>query len=130
MKIAQLRRSIKRFRRKLAKSTAGAALWVLLAPPLLFLVGAALNQIVMAANHGLMPVQVQGGCMPGTGDGAGHVCMDANTHLKFLADWIQLHIGTASIGDTLIWLGDWLWYPAIFLWVGMMLERERNRYAR
>jgi hypothetical protein len=119
-------KQLKKARRWLRKKGPVLGIEILIASPVLILLGAILNQIAVVTNHGLMPVMVPGGCMPGTSDGVGHICMTPATHLKFLCDWIQLRIGTASIGDTLIWFGYWLWYPAITAWVVLMTERLRN----
>lgn len=99
--------------------------WLLLvSPSALYALGYALNALVMAANHGQMPVLWPGGCAgyPQDNDIL-HVCMDAHTHLKFLADWIVQHDGVASPGDYLEWASDVTFWPCIFIWGGMKTRK-------
>src|SRR5208337_974679 len=45
-----------------------------------------------------------------------HVIMTSNTHLNFLADIIDFHTVTYSVGDLGIVLGDYLWSYAPLVW--------------
>lgn len=101
---------------------------LLLGPLALFAIGFTMNALVMAANHGQMPVLVPGGCGPDTMEGdVIHSCMVAGTHLKFLADWIVIrHLGVASPGDFLEWACDGAFWPSLVMWVGFII-RDHNR---
>ena len=125
MKIKRLLRSIKTFRRKLKKLSPKIGVEILLAPPLLWVVGAGMNAIVMGVNNGQMPVLWPGGCERMPVDGL-HVCMTAQTHLRVIADWIVMHNGVASPGDMILYLSDMIWYPTIAAWALLMNERLRN----
>jgi hypothetical protein len=101
--------------------------WPLLTGPALFFgIGFAMNAIVMAANHGQMPVLWPGGCPQ---DGVSedvfpiHACMSAATHLKFLADWIVIRgLGVTSPGDFFEWLSDATLMPALYMWLALVIR--------
>jgi len=97
----------------------------LLGPTLGMYLGIAINCIVLAANHGQMPVQWPGGC--GGWDVSEydfiHVCMTHASHLKFLCDWISLGGYIASPGDMLIFLGSYFQTPAMFAWIILMVKK-------
>lgn len=76
--------------------------WLLGVPSVFLVLGYSMNAIVMGMNGGQMPVQWPGGCSGLPVDGV-HVCMTAQTHLKFLADWIVQYEGVASPGDFFLW---------------------------
>lgn len=80
--------------------------------------GAALNQLVIIANHGKFPVMINpafDSLLRGP-DGPGiladgmidevHCVMSASTHLNYLADIFNFHHGILSIGDLLIDAGN------------------------
>lgn len=95
---------------------------LLVVPSAIYWLGAILNQIVMIANGAMMPVLMPGGC-PVDADGGildpVHKCMTAATHLKFLADIINVHVFIGSLGDMLLFLGDAITLPAVFIWAGL-----------
>jgi hypothetical protein len=109
---------------------------LLAAPWALFGFGLSLNVLAISVNHGTMPVAIPTGMQDaidaataaglihnGMIDGI-HKVMVAGDHLKFLCDWIQLPgIGTASIGDLFLWLGDALKVPAALVVLVKMWER-------
>lgn len=103
--------------------------FLLLGPQVIFWLGAALNQFVMALNGAMMPVLVPGGCPVDAERGLldfRHVCMNAGTHLKFLADILNIGEGIASIGDMLLWTGEAVMWPAIFIAIGLILGERLN----
>ena len=57
-----------------------------------------------------------------------HVIMTSNTHLNFLADIIDFHTVTYSVGDLGIVLGDYLWSYAPLVWgiviIGKLKEQK------
>lgn len=98
--------------------------YLLLGPIALYYLGAAMNILVVAMNHGQMPVLLPPGCVVETFQGdVLHTCMRHASHLKFLADWISLRdTGVASPGDLLIWLGDALRLPALWMWIALVVK--------
>ena len=71
-------------------------------------VGAALNVVVIAANHARMPVAPElAGSLNSRGTVGQYTLMGAHTNLNFLGDWIRLYplTGAYSIGDVIIGLG-------------------------
>jgi hypothetical protein len=98
----------------------------LVIPAAAFAIGFLSNAIVMAANHGQMPVLLPGG-MTIDSDDLIHSAMTAQTHLKFLADWIVIRgLGIASPGDFGEWLFDATFIPAFAIWVWARIQ-EHNR---
>lgn len=93
-------------------------LWVLLLPPAAAYTGFALNEAVLVANHDTFPVLARDSAaatmLP---DAEGHVVMTHETHLNFLADWIDVGDGWESPGDEFIALGRWLhaFCPMLYL---------------
>ena len=134
-----------------------SALWILLAPWALTLGGAASNQLVLHANQDRFPVMwneykvnkyvmhlesiIQGKDKDAARLAAfelealreadylddTHVVMSNKTHLNLLADIFDLHDATYSIGDALIYLGDWAWDFAPFVWGFEVIRRLRKR---
>ena len=98
--------------------------WLLLGPTAMFAIGFAMNAVVMAANHGQMPVLVPGGCFPDTmSEDVIHSCMVAGTHLKFLADWIVVrHYGVFSPGDFFEMVFHETFWPSLVLWIGLIID--------
>lgn len=121
-------------------------IWILAVPFLLSLLGAGLNQLVLRANGNRFPVQFNDykraqyrlaleiqaqdknfdkaitaelalvalkdqGFLDDT-----HIVMTPETHLNFLADWIDLHSAIYSPGDLLIESGDYLSDYAPLVW--------------
>lgn len=99
--------------------------WLLFGSIGAFAIGSALNLIVMAANHGQMPVLAPGGYC-GLMDPAdlGHVCMNADTHLKVIADWLVMDGGhtVASPGDLFLLFGDITLWPALTAWAALVIK--------
>jgi hypothetical protein len=100
-------------------------------PALLFGLGFMMNAVVVAANHGQMPVLTPGGCDPKEDmDGRIHSCMVPETRLKFLADWILIRgMGIASPGDFIEWAGERLFWPFILIWCVLMIK-DRQEMSR
>jgi uncharacterized protein DUF5317 len=97
--------------------------WYLLVVPFLSpFLGVAINALVMAANHSQMPVNMPPGMEIDPSDWV-HTAMTAQTHLKFLCDWIVLRgVGIASPADLLIWLGEYTQVPAFFVWLTLIAK--------
>lgn len=102
---------------------------LLLGPTALFALGYLCNVLVMAANHGQMPVLVPGGCLASRdmADDLIHSCMVASTRFKFLADWIVSHTAVSSPGDFLEWLGDKTYMPGLILWIGFIVKDHNKK---
>ena len=95
--------------------------WPLLAIPFAIdKLGALLNQLVIAANHGLFPVLIAN-CNIHPDEFDIHTCMIAGSHLNFLADWINLHDGIYSPGDLLLTIADAIQTPCFWLWMAAIL---------
>lgn len=134
-----------------------ARLWILLLPIFLGFLGAASNQLVLAANHDKFPVMVnerklrefeardkeQASEVQALGNLVGldlqpppppddgmldstHCVMTPETHLNFLADWIDLQEAIFSPGDLLMDIGGFLSQYAFIFWLAFVL----NDYAR
>jgi hypothetical protein len=103
--------------------------YLLTFPAFMFGFGFILNAIVIALNHGQMPVQWPGGCDPDTmGDDIIHSCMASATHLKFLADWIFIRgVGVASPGDLLLWAGRFTFMPSVYAWLALVIKDENRK---
>lgn len=107
------------------------ALWMILLPYPVAILGIGLNQAVLIANHGKFPVMVNNH-WPERIDGEGffegdteHVVMSADSRLKFLADIITLSQGTdiVSIGDLLINASGIGQDYAIWIWAFYLATR-------
>ena len=97
---------------------------LLIIPQAAYWLGALLNQLVLAANNGQMPVLFPGGCTADLVDrlaGSVHTCMVASSHLKVLSDWINLQIYIMSPGDALLNIGDLLTGPFFWCWLTLAL---------
>lgn len=96
---------------------------LLFGPISLFMLGYALNKICMGVNGGAMPVQwpVNWGVFP---EDANHILMTAYTHLNFLGDWINVHQGVASIGDTLMEVYRATWFPGIVAFIARLSQKS------
>lgn len=98
-------------------------LWLPILPYILFAVGFGSNALVCAFNGGQMPVQEPGACHLDPSDDPLHVCMDHNTHMKMLADWILIpNVGVASPGDLLEWAFAYTKTELLWLWLGLTLS--------
>lgn len=92
---------------------------LLFLPASLFAIGFMMNALVMGVNHSQMPVLIPGlthGACPidGTESDVIHTCMNASTHLKFLADWVTIRgLGIACPGDFLEFFGEATFRPAL-----------------
>lgn len=97
----------------------------LILPALVFGLGFFLNAFVISQNGGYMPVQGAVECALGNATDSGdviHVCMNPQSHFKFLADWIYFPgLGTASPGDFLEMGGQYSMYPCWFIWLGFII---------
>lgn len=94
---------------------------LLVGPWLSTMFGSALNLIVMGLNGAQMPVLMPKGTAIEPED-IFHTVMTSGTHLKFLADWLVIGQGIASIGDMFIWGGEALFYPALLAWVILVIK--------
>lgn len=122
------------------KALRKALLWVLLFPFVVDYTGAALNQIVMIANNGRMPVLLsptelnswlaspdntilENGMMD-----MRHSVMTRSSRLKFLADIIDLkQSGIWSVGDLLIAVGENMEQAAPYaMFAVLWFKREEN----
>lgn len=103
---------------------------LILGPQIFFYVGALLNQLVLAANNGQMPVQFPGGCTDDILEsltGTVHACMTSASHLKFLSDWINLgRAGIYSPGDILLIFGDTITGPLFWCWLTLAILATRK----
>lgn len=95
--------------------------WPLIVIPLAFeYLGAGLNQLVIAANKGVFPVLMVN-CKLAPSSEELHSCMVPGSHLKFLADWINLHDAIMSPGDVLIAISDAIQGPLFWFWAAAIL---------
>jgi len=120
------------------------ALYVFAIPVLVMYLGMASNQLVIRANHGTFPVQMNEERFkewvspdpdevsePNVlSDGTVmidevHCLMTEKTHLNFLADIFDLHDRILSVGDLLIDLGFFGNNVAPYIW-GMILYFRKN----
>jgi hypothetical protein len=130
------------------------ALWIVLAPAVIWGTGLLSNQAVLIANHDTFPVKVNdykinqyaahliAASQSDDEDEATeaqfrlqaldrgylddvHVIMTPKTHLNFLADDFDLD-NIYSVGDFLLMLGEWLQTFAIFVWVFEAVRRLRQ----
>jgi Family of unknown function (DUF5317) len=110
------------------------AIWILLLPVVLGLLGAASNQLVLIANHGKFPVMYNAAItaralalFPDGQLDEVHCLMTSETHLNFLADIFNLHTAIFSIGDFFLMLGDWMWAFCPFIWLFEVCRRLHDR---
>lgn len=121
---------------RLLRST---ALWILLLPYAATFIGAALNQLVLLANHGRFPVAWNSARLAGLdqstlvvgNDGVVmldnvHCIMTSKTHLNFFADILDFGDGIYSIGDELLKLGGWFDTFCIYCWICVVVPRLRR----
>lgn len=101
--------------------------YFLFGPFILIALGFTMNEIVMALAHGTMPVQWPTGCDAMPVDDV-HSCMTHLTHLKFLADWINVPDGVASPGDFLIWAYQYSVIPSLIAWLALILKDAQTEY--
>lgn len=121
--------------------------YLIVVPVLLFCLGVVSNQSVLIANHGKFPVMLNPAWMatqcapidkddeeyaviPAASCKKGgemidmtHSVMGPNSHLKALGDIIPLGRNIYSIGDGLLYLGDWLLSFMPFMWVALVLRK-------
>ena len=119
----------------------------LLGPSLMLYVGSLMNWVVIGANHGYMPVQGAIECVkydkPETEgqqvldkafgkhvempEDILHICMDRNSRLKILADWLYIpKQGTASPGDILQWGGESFLFYSWAIWAALMILKDNS----
>lgn len=98
-------------------------IWILATPFLLVLLGAGSNQLVLAANHDKFPVMVNerktAQLAPdahGIIDDEAHCVMTSETHLNFLADWIDMRTAIYSPGDLILEAGIYTQDWAALVW--------------
>jgi hypothetical protein len=133
------------------------ALWVLALPLLITFLGIASNQLVLKMNHDQFPVmwsdykvaqyeahlekeaqsddvdgarQAQFDLMELESEGFiddTHVVMTSKTHLNLLADIIDFHTATYSVGDMSIELGDYLWSYAPLVWGLVIIGKLKDQ---
>lgn len=129
--------------RKFSKLFLKARVYILIAPTVLWITGASMNQAVLIANGGKFPVIVNDklanetqteGLFGGKVDNPFHVdedgymddelhCrMTAETHLNWLADYINLRTGIYSPGDMLLELSEFLAAYSLLVWVTLALK--------
>ena len=124
------------------------SLYLFAVPLLLIFLGSASNEAVLVANHDCFPVMMNDAKInlyhnelalaAAAGDEKAdianvllehgylddtHVIMTADTRLNFLADWIDLRTATYSIGDLLLFLGEWLMSVATPVWFYTVVMR-------
>lgn len=59
-----------------------------------------------------------------------HCVMTSDTHLNFLADWIDLHYATYSPGDLLLELGSQGMIYSPFIWAFVVIGKLRKHEDR
>ena len=112
-------------------------LWILLLPYAFTFAGAASNQLVIIANDGKFPVQINivkaHEFMPDNPLPDGmiddiHCVMTTRTHLNYLADIFDFHTSIKSIGDIALDLGAWLepLCPIVYLTLVTAKLREED----
>ena len=105
--------------------------YLIVLPTALFVIGFALNTLVMTANDNQMPVYAPGGCqtvfaqsMLFVDSDYLHVCMTPDTHLKVLADYIIVRdVGIYSPGDFLEETFLHTWDYALIAWIVLILKK-------
>ena len=125
-------------------------LYILAVPVLFTVLGAASNQLVLFVNNDTFPVMmndagvrrytaeveaakndsdvdpskipdVEHGMMDQT-----HCFMTSKTHLNFLADVFDFGTAYYSVGDGLLYLGDWSWTFAPFVFLFAVTKRLKE----
>lgn len=90
--------------------------------------GAAMNQVVIVANGGKMPVQVNDRSAQHFGfekDGMAdiiHVRMSSKTKFNWLADYVNLKVAILSPGDLLIYLANAIGGYAVAIWGALLIN--------
>ena len=127
------------------------ALWILLLPIVTFGVGAASNQVVLMANHDKFPVMINqkkidkrnaainAAIAAGEVDADDvqligidgmiddtHCVMTPYTHLNALADVFDFKTAIYSVGDGLLYLGEWLSAFCMFIWGYVVVDKLRK----
>jgi len=121
--------------------------YLLVVPILLFCLGVASNQAVLIANHGKFPVmlnaiQYERHCslqglepddialMPADACAKGgqmidpaHSVMGPNSNLKLLSDIFPIGRNIYSLGDGLLYLGDWLLSFTPYMWLALVIRK-------
>jgi hypothetical protein len=111
-------------------------LWVLFVPYVVYYLGAASNQLVLIANRDKFPVMWNARVTARAGaDSYGmiddtHCLMTKETRLNFLGDIIDLHSAWYSIGDGLIYIGEWLEDFSFYVWVALVIQELRRTNER
>ena len=106
-------------------------LWVLLAPYAVSYMGFASNQLVLIANHDKFPVLLNEKARTSFNPDANgliderHCVMTKQTHLNALADIFDLHTAWYSVGDGLLFTGEWLESFCFFVWVALVIQKLR-----
>lgn len=102
--------------------------YLFFALPFLFgILGSVMNELVVALNHGYMPVFMPGHfCLGNDILDHNHICMSATTHLNWLADWVVSNSGVSSPGDFLEDLGSAIKLPSFVLAILNFFRKERN----
>lgn len=125
---------------RVASIFVAARLYILALPTFLTFSGAAMNQAVIVANGGAMPVQVndesakKGGMFEIQKNGffdERHRRMTSNTRLNCLGDYINLGMIILSPGDCLIFLGESLVTYAYCAWITLAIAdyARKNKVA-
>lgn len=97
--------------------------WILFLPVAFYFLGRLSNTLVCAVNGGFMPVSIPGGCSDVVFNW-NHTCVTAQTHLRFLSDWIVMNSGIESPGDVLMEFGSAMKVPAFLAWVGTFIPKK------
>ena len=104
--------------------------WLLITPPALFALGFLANALVMITNGNQMPVFTPGGdCSFIQYSDFVHVCVNAHTHFKFLADWVFINGASptiASLGDFLEWAYDQTALPSFAVWATLVIKEHHD----
>jgi hypothetical protein len=105
--------------------------YLLVLPSALWIAGYFLNATVVAANHGQMPVEGPVECVfhaAETRNDYIHVCMDKDSKLKWLADWIYSppDKGMASPGDYFMFVYEYTALPCWLIWMVLMVVGHKK----
>lgn len=111
--------------KKLVSIFVTVRLYLLAIPLALNFTGSAMNQMVLAANGGKFPVMINeysaGKYAKDNFLDDIHCVMTSETHLNWLADFINMHTAIYSPGDMLIELGELLPYAAV-AWAALIIN--------